>query len=256
MTHSDQCRILYVGRKTQVFDHLQTLFEHHNQLIRKQATGHAAKGDGAPGEDSGKSNVRVMLGLPLVAFDLATNQKTALHRMRLQPPTAIFVEIEQKRTSRTRFCEVVRYRLPTVAIFAVASRLPTDTFHFDGLIELPLMNDKVLRCLKQLGNKQTEHRLHCGAIYLDMATRTVTTPKGQYAMTPKQCALLKLLMEHQGEVVERRLIMETVWETSYLEDTRTLDVHVRWLRERIEENPSKPRYLKTVRGIGYCFNVS
>jgi len=256
MMHPDQFRILYVGRKTQVFDHLQTLFEQHNQQLRKQATGQAAKRDGAPSDHAGKSSVRATLGLPLVAFELATNQKTALHRMRLHPPTAILVELEQKRVSRTRFCEVVRYRLPMVAILAVASRLPSDTFHFDGVIELPLMNDKVLKSLKQLGHKQTEHQLACGPIHLDMATRTVTTPKGQYAMTPKQCALLKLLMEHQGEVVERRLIMETVWETSYLEDTRTLDVHVRWLRERIEANPSKPGYLKTVRGIGYSFKVS
>lgn len=259
MTHLAQFRILYVGRKAQIFDHLQALFEQHNQMISKQAapgqptqrTG-GRDGDGAGSRDGTRS----LLGLPAVALEIATNQKTALHHMRLQPPTAILVEIEQKRASRTRFCEIVRYRLPMVAILAIISRQPTETFPFDGFIELPLITDKVLKSLKQLGRKQTEHQLRCGSIDLDMATRTVTTPKGQYAMTPKQCALLKLFMQHEGEVVERRLIMEAVWETSYLEDTRTLDVHIRWLRERIEHNPSKPFYLKTVRGVGYRFKVS
>jgi two-component system phosphate regulon response regulator PhoB len=50
--------------------------------------------------------------------------------------------------------------------------------------------------------------------------------------------------------------MQEVWETDYMGDTRTLDVHIRWLREKIEENPSQPRHLITVRGIGYRFITS
>ena len=49
--------------------------------------------------------------------------------------------------------------------------------------------------------------------------------------------------------------MQLIWETSYLEDTRTLDVHVRWLRERIEPDPSSPIYLQTVRGVGYRLSI-
>ena len=253
--HPDQFRILYVGRKAQIFDQLQTLFEAHNQIINKQtAPGQPTQRTGA--REGSRDGASATLALPAVAFEIATNQKNALHHMRLQPPTAILVEIEQKRASRIRFCEIVRYRLPMVAILAITSRQSQETFPFDGFIELPLVTEKVIKSLKQLGRKQNEHQLHCGPIHLDMATRTVTTLKGQYAMTPKQCALLKLLMQHEGNVVERRLIMETVWETSYLEDTRTLDVHVRWLREHIEQDPSKPLYLKTIRSVGYRFQVS
>lgn len=254
MMHLDQFRILYVGRKAALCDHLQALFEQHNQMINKQAApGQPMQRPGA--REGSRDGASATLGLPVVAFEIATNQKNALHRIRLQPPTAILVEIEQKWASRTRFCEIVRYRLPMVAILAISSRQPNEAFPFDGFIELPLVTEKVIKSLKQLGRKQNEHQLHCGPIHLDMATRTVTTPKGQYAMTPKQCALLKLFMQHEGDVVERRLIMETVWETSYLEDTRTLDVHMRWLRERIEQDPSKPLYLKTIRGVGYRFTV-
>jgi DNA-binding response OmpR family regulator len=64
-----------------------------------------------------------------------------------------------------------------------------------------------------------------------------------------------MLMMHHGIVVKRSKIMQAIWETSYLEDTRTLDVHIRWLRERIEPDPSNPVYLKTVRGVGYRLSL-
>jgi DNA-binding response OmpR family regulator len=74
-------------------------------------------------------------------------------------------------------------------------------------------------------------------------------------MTPKQCALLNLLMARRNEVVSRSEIMQEIWQTNFLGDTRTLDVHVRWLREYIESDPSSPKRLITVRGKGYRFCV-
>ena len=62
-------------------------------------------------------------------------------------------------------------------------------------------------------------------------------------------------MRNRGRVLSRQEIMEKVWDTDYLEDTRTITVHVRWLRLKIEDNPSSPRYLRTVRGVGYRFDV-
>jgi DNA-binding response OmpR family regulator len=61
-------------------------------------------------------------------------------------------------------------------------------------------------------------------------------------------------MQHAGEVLNRGTIMKEVWETDYLGDTRTLDVHIRWLREKLEDDPSHPQYIVTVRGIGYRFS--
>ena len=60
-----------------------------------------------------------------------------------------------------------------------------------------------------------------------------------------------MLIRHANQVVSRRELMEQIWKTEYLGDTRTLDVHVRWLRERIEPVPKSPEILKTVRGVGY-----
>ena len=62
-------------------------------------------------------------------------------------------------------------------------------------------------------------------------------------------------MEHHGEVVERENLFKQVWETDYTGDTRTLDVHISWLRRAIELDPLKPKFLKTIRGVGYRLDI-
>jgi DNA-binding response OmpR family regulator len=74
-------------------------------------------------------------------------------------------------------------------------------------------------------------------------------------LTPKQAQLLELFMRHPGEVLTREFLMKRVWETDFTGDTRTLDVHIHWVREAIEEDTGSPRYLHTVRGVGYRFEV-
>jgi len=63
--------------------------------------------------------------------------------------------------------------------------------------------------------------------------------------------LLQVLLQHAGEAVERQKLFSEVWDTKYTVDTRTLDVHISWLREALEEDPRRPQFLKTIRGIGY-----
>ena len=92
-----------------------------------------------------------------------------------------------------------------------------------------------------------------GLFTLDLETGIVTGPAGSARLPGKQCDLLALLMRHCGESVPRRTIMRKVWLTDYMEDTRTLDVHVSWLRRNIEPQPQRPAYLVTRRGEGYVF---
>ena len=72
-------------------------------------------------------------------------------------------------------------------------------------------------------------------------------------MRYKEFELLTLLMNRKGQVVDRAEIFDLVWGTDWLGDTRTLDVHIRWLREKIEKDPSNPKMIQTVRGVGYRF---
>jgi len=62
------------------------------------------------------------------------------------------------------------------------------------------------------------------------------------------------LMLHRGQAVPRGTLLQTVWGDDFFGDERTLDVHIRWLREKLEHNPSRPQHILTVRGIGYKFN--
>ena len=71
-------------------------------------------------------------------------------------------------------------------------------------------------------------------------------------LRPMEARLLAVLLRYPSETVSRATLMREVWQTDFLDDTRTLDVHIRWLREKIDENPSHPRRLLTVRGLGYC----
>ena len=72
-------------------------------------------------------------------------------------------------------------------------------------------------------------------------------------LKPKEFDLLAFFMRHRGRAFSREELLDQVWGYEYAGDTRTVDVHVRWLREKIEETPSKPTRIITVRGLGYRF---
>jgi DNA-binding response OmpR family regulator len=104
--------------------------------------------------------------------------------------------------------------------------------------------------------KKSSSRLRAGGLILDLDARCVIRKGGEAEhLTFKECALLNVFMSNGGEVLSRKRLMKEVWDTDYLGDTRTLDVHIRWLREKIEDDPSNPILLRTVRGVGYRFEV-
>jgi DNA-binding response OmpR family regulator len=207
----------------------------------------------------GRRNVAAQLeGLlagEAISVTALTNQKAALRLLRTDPPHALLVEIDARPDTRLRFCATVRGRLPTLAILAVGAEPPRTSFAFDGFLSLPLSRQGVDAALARIRDRSAGHVLQRGPFRLNLATRTLDTPRGTRHLTPKQSALLELLMRRHDEVVHRREIMAAIWETSYLDDTRTLDVHIRWLRECIEQDPSSPLYLLTVRGQGYTFQA-
>ena len=98
-------------------------------------------------------------------------------------------------------------------------------------------------------------RLQARNLILDLGARCVIKDGVAAHLTFKECALLELFMTNNGELLTRKRLMKEVWDTDYLGDTRTLDVHIRWLREKIEDDPSSPIFLRTVRGVGYRFEV-
>jgi DNA-binding response OmpR family regulator len=88
---------------------------------------------------------------------------------------------------------------------------------------------------------------------IDMNRREITVDDEVVAFKPKEYELLTFFAQHQGQVLSREFILERVWGWDFIGDSRTVDVHVRWLREKIEPDPANPRRIITVRGAGYRF---
>lgn len=105
----------------------------------------------------------------------------------------------------------------------------------------------------ELDRKLPGEYLAVGDIRLELAPRRVYKGEQELTLRYKEFELLSLLMSRAGDVVTRCELFDLVWGTDWLGDTRTLDVHIRWLREKIEDDPSQPRYVQTVRGVGYRF---
>lgn len=90
-------------------------------------------------------------------------------------------------------------------------------------------------------------------LILDMVRHEIKINDRVVAFKPKEYELLTFFAQHQGQVLSREMILERVWGWDFIGDSRTVDVHVRWLREKIEQNPANPRRIITVRGAGYRF---
>ena len=190
-------------------------------------------------------------GAPWFDWTIVYSQKMALAGLRRAPPQLAIVELDSGQ-QRFQFCATLRQRSPTLKIIAIGAEHACSNGSVDAVLCLPVDAAQVLAYITRLlDHPACNGIVHIGSLYLNMHTGSVTSPKGQYHMTPKATALLRYLMAHHGEILSRGELMQNIWDTTFLGDTRTLDVHVRWLREYIEENPSEPKLLTTVRGRGY-----
>ena len=98
-------------------------------------------------------------------------------------------------------------------------------------------------------------KLQVGSMALEDHHLYLGDGKPPIKFTPKETGILAVLMRHPGQAISRAKLMREVWQTDYLGDTRTLDVHICWLRQKLEEDPANPRLLLTERGVGYRLNV-
>ncbi|AWB87062.1 response regulator transcription factor [Mycetocola zhujimingii] len=97
--------------------------------------------------------------------------------------------------------------------------------------------------------------LEAGSVRMDVERHTVEVRGTETAMPLKEFELLELLLRNAGRVLTRGQLIDRVWGSDYVGDTKTLDVHIKRIRSRIEESPSEPRMLLTVRGLGYRFEA-
>ena len=103
------------------------------------------------------------------------------------------------------------------------------------------------------GDETPHDRIVVGDVALDRTARQVWHGERLVDLTQREFDLLQALITRAGEAVARQDLLDAVWGEGWIGDVRTLDVHIRWLREKVEDDPSTPRYIETVRGYGYRF---
>ena len=117
----------------------------------------------------------------------------------------------------------------------------------------PTETDAAVRSPASAIDRTSDGVLVVGALSLDAADRRANLHGTPLLLKPKEFDLLHYLMRHPGRVLSREALLREVWGYHYPVDTRTVDVHVRWLRQKVETDPSAPRRIETVRGYGYRF---
>jgi len=131
----------------------------------------------------------------------------------------------------------------------------------DDYVTKPYSTRELLARMKAVLRRNSEPQLvehgvlRAGPVVMDIERHMVTVNGQKIQMPLKEFELLELLMENVNRVLTRGQIIDRVWGSNYFGDTKTLDVHVKRIRSKIEDDPARPRHLMTVRGLGYKFEI-
>jgi DNA-binding response OmpR family regulator len=181
----------------------------------------------------------------------------ALERLDDLDPDLVVLNAASMRTSGRRICRSMRDQSDSLPIIVISN--PENSLAGDPcanvVLDLPFTIRKLINRIVPLLPGDGNSLVKKGPIHLDMDKKRVRCQSREARLTPRLAVLLKTMMDHPGQVLERERLFREVWKTEYTGDTRTLDVHISWLRHALEEDPRRPRFLKTVRGIGYRLDV-
>ncbi len=188
---------------------------------------------------------------------VVSNGSEALLSLDEAGPDVMVVNAASLGSTGVRICQSLREKqdehLPIILILEAGKVV--DKSAADAVLNLPFTVQKLVNRIKPLLPGDGANVLHAGPIRLDIEHRRVKCLGKNARLTPRLTMLLQILLQHRGEVIEREELFKQVWETNYTGDTRTLDVHISWLRRAIEMDPDHPRFLHTVRGVGYRLDV-
>lgn len=185
----------------------------------------------------------------------ASTRREALTAAQETSSAVIVVDSPSLRFDNQRFCDALRDIVPeTPVLLLLAEGEEIDrSVGAQGYLRHPFSAKKLLNRIARLLPIPDDEVLRVGDVTLNIKQRCVVCGKRETHLTPKQVQLLEVFMRHPGEILSRALLMKQVWNTDYLGDLRTLEVHIHWVRKAIEEDPTSPVRLQTIRRIGYRF---
>jgi DNA-binding response OmpR family regulator len=186
----------------------------------------------------------------------------AIDKARASPPDAIVLDIMLPVLNGLEVCRILRKEMSVPIIMLTARDDEIDKISgldagADDYMTKPFsMRELMARVRAILRRAETQipatnAPLMAGNVEIDVARHTVNRGGNILSLTPKEFDLLAFLARNKGLVFSRDQLLEKVWGYDFAGDTRTVDVHVRWLRSKVEDDPDQPRHLLTVRGVGY-----
>ena len=198
------------------------------------------------------------ISLQKKGFDVrvAKSGAQAAEQLKDIAPDILVVNAASMRSSGIRICKKIQEQDENLPIILIID--PDKTVSDDAatlVLRHPFTILKLTNRIKPLLPSDGNNILQAGAVRLDLDRKRVRCLGQNTRLTPRLVALLETLMARPGEVIEREELFKKVWETNYTGDTRTLDVHISWLRKAIEPDPTKPKFLRTIRGVGYRLDV-
>lgn len=189
-------------------------------------------------------------------IDLVPTGNAAMARLYEFGPDLVVLNAASMRTTGKRICRALRDSVNGIPIIIITSpQYPCDDVCANTILTLPFTTRKLLNRIPPLVQTSGKKQIHKGPLMLDMEMLKVRCQGKESRITPRMASILHVLVENAGAVVERDKLFCKVWNTEYTGDTRTLDVHINWLRQAIEKNPHNPQFLKTIRGIGFRLDV-
>jgi len=184
---------------------------------------------------------------------LVDNVETAVEKTATLWPNIIIFSPHNSQLQLSGLQEFISKTKLNIPCIVISSQNHLKLDNTDLVVVEPNQPQQLSHEIKEIIDHQKNRFIRLPDLIIDCQEYQVLRHKERHPLTPKEFKLLHLLITNQQEVMSRKAIMQAVWETDYMGDTRTLDVHIRWLREKIEENPSQPKRLITVRGVGYRF---
>ncbi|HEY9076312.1 MAG TPA: response regulator transcription factor [Anaerolineaceae bacterium] len=200
-------------------------------------------------------------GLTRKGYQLTTvpTGARAIAHLEQEKPDMVVINAASMRTSGRRICLSVRKKYRELPIVLILDDHDDENIEKDGIaneiLSLPFTLQKLLNRMRPLLPAQQKDLIQVGSLQLDTVHRVAYLGNRQARLTPRLVVLLQALMERPGIVLPREDLFKIVWETDYTGDTRSLDVHVSWLRKALGEDPHNPQMIKTVRGIGYRLDL-
>ncbi len=193
----------------------------------------------------------------------ATDAAQCMDEMRREKPDLIVLDVMLPSMSGFDICKTLRKQSDVPIIMLTARADETDRvvgleLGADDYVTKPFNMRELVARIKSVLRRSAQGELDSeilviGKLKIDSTRHEVAMDGEVLAVSPREFELLRFLASHPGQVFSRQVLLDRVWGTEAFVEERTVDVHMRWLREKIEVTPSQPEHIVTVRGVGYKF---